>query len=368
MFNDIFKNQTVLVTGHTGFQGSWTILWLKQLGANVVGYSLPAPTTPSMFCDLNLEDEITHIVNDIKDFSNLQESINKYKPDFVFHLAAQPIVRTSYDKPVETFQTNIMGTVNLLESIRNVSSVKAAIVMTSDKCYQIREGVNAYRENDSMGGYDPYSASKGATELVTQSYRNSFFMQSKNKNSSIPIATIRAGNVIGGGDWAKYRIVSDCMRSLYANKPIILRNPDAVRPWQHVLEVISGMLWLAASLTKKSKLEGAWNFGPILSNKKITVRDIASKIISEWGSGNFICKKPNNDFYETNILQLDSSKAISQLEWKPVYTLDKAISETVSWYKNYKNNPTEIKNFTISQILNYSKKAKLLNIPWANGL
>ena len=251
-----FKNKTILVTGHTGFIGTWMSLWLDFLGAKVVGYSL-SPVKPSMFETVKLNKNITHIIGDVTDFKKLKQIIKINKPEFVFHLAAQAIVRESYDNPLTTFQTNVMGTANILESIKN-SSVKSCIIMTSDKCYDNKELGRSFKESDSMGGDDPYSASKGAAELVTAAYRNSFF-----KNNDIGIASVRSGNVIGGGDWSTDRLIPDCIRALYKNKLISIRNPYAVRPWQFVLEPISGMFSLSLHLRRNpTQFSEPWNFGP----------------------------------------------------------------------------------------------------------
>ena len=272
LFKGIYEGKTVLVTGHTGFIGSWLTLWLQSLGAKVVGYSLEPPTKPSLFETLGLENEITHTIGDIQDKQNLSDSIEKYKPEIVIHLAAQPLVRVSYEDPVETFRTNILGTVNILDSIRKSDSVSSCVVMTSDKCYQNLDANRFHKETDHLGGSDPYSASKGAAEIVTNSFRNSFF----NKES---IATVRAGNVIGGGDWAKDRIIPDCIRALTTDKQIMVRNPSSIRPWQFVLEPISGILWLCSKLyTNPKTYSEAWNFGPNQTNK-ITVEKIVQNII-----------------------------------------------------------------------------------------
>ena len=245
---EIFRNKKILITGHTGFIGTWMSLWLHLLGANVIGYSQKPPTKPSIFEIVKLKKNITHVIGDINDFRKLQQTIKTNKPEFVFHLAAQAIVRESYEHPLETFQTNVVGTANILESLKN-SSVKSCVIMTSDKCYENKEFGHAFNENDPMGGNDPYSASKGSAELVVAAYHNSFF---KNKSKKIGIASVRAGNVIGGGDWAKDRLIPDCFRALYSGRKIVLRNPKSVRPWQFVLEPISGMLCLAAHLRKIS--------------------------------------------------------------------------------------------------------------------
>lgn len=369
LFDGVFRDKTVFVTGHTGFIGSWLSLWLHSLGAKVVGYALEPSTSPSLFDTLELQKFIYHIIGDVRDVGHLHDSLSKHQPEFVFSLAAQPLVRLSYEKPIETFQTNIMGTVNLLESIRTISSVRTCVVMTSDKCYENREGVHAYKESDPMGGYDPYSASKGAAELVTASYRNSFFNTSEIEKHKVSVSTIRAGNVIGGGDWSTDRIIPDCIRALTSKKSILVRHPNAIRPWQHVFEPISGMLCLAMKMYKTpTKFSEAWNFGP-LSNNQNTVKDLVDKVIQEWGEGNWldISKQTENDKHESNLLRLDSAKAMDLLEWQPVYLLDKAIAETISWYRSYTNRNSTIKEFSLKQIQNYIDTAKQMNIAWASN-
>ena len=348
-----FKNKTVLVTGHTGFIGTWMSLWLDLLGAKVIGYSLSPSTKPSIFETVKLKKNITHVIGDVTNFEKLQQTIKTNKPEFVFHLAAQAIVRESYDHPLTTFQTNVMGTVNILESIKN-SSVKSCIIMTSDKCYENREFGRAFKESDSMGGNDPYSASKGAAELVTAAYRHSFF-----KNNKIGIASVRAGNVIGGGDWSTDRLIPDCFRSLYQNKIISIRNPDAVRPWQFVLEPISGMLSLSLHLRKNPmQFSEPWNFGSS-SSKKMTVEQIVKKIVQQWGKGKYKknSNKKDKEYHEAKILMLNSTKAKKVLNWKSVYTNNESLFETIEWYKQYvgKNN---MKEFTIKQIQKYMNKVK----------
>ena len=366
LFGGVFQNKKIFVTGHTGFQGSWLTLWLKSLGAKVTGYSLLPPTKPSLFEILQLKQDINHIVGDVRDHSFLQKCLIKHKPDIVFHLAAQPLVRLSYEKPVDTFHTNIMGTVNLLEAIRNTQSVKAGIIITSDKCYENKEWDFAYRENDPLGGFDPYSASKGATEIVTSSYSRSFF-HSNNKKRKIGIATVRAGNIIGGGDWAQDRIVPDCIRSIYSGKQILIRNPKSIRPWQHVLEPISGMLLLASKLwDNPHSYNESWNFGPNLSTN-VTVKELVIQIIKElkqkpnWKD---VSKNTKNAVHEANFLRLDSTKANNLLGWRQTYDNKETISETTSWYQNYIKK-TEMKKFTLLQIRKYVEKAKHMNAAWA---
>jgi len=366
MFNGIFKDKTVLVTGHTGFIGSWLTEWLCELDANVIGYSLEPITDPSLFEVLGLENKITHIIGDINDSQNLHNVIEQHSPEIVFHLAAQPLVKTSYAFPRKTIQTNVMGTVNLLESIRDVSSVKICIIITSDKCYENRELSYAYKETDSMGGYDPYSASKGATELIISSYRNSFFNQQNYDVHGISLSTSRTGNVIGGGDWAENRIIPDCMKALSKNEKINIHNPNSIRPWQHVLEPISGLFCLTQKMYDDPvKYAQPWNFGPLITNPHLKVNELTFQVVTDWGSGSWIDSSDKNELHEANLLMLDSSKAIKNLDWHPVYSIKEAIGETVEWYKEFYKNNGNMGEFTKSQILNYVHKAKQMNITWA---
>ena len=367
LFNGIFKNKTILVTGHTGFIGSWLVLWLQSLGAKVIGYSLEPPTKPSLFETLGLENEIIHIIGDIQDKQNLSDNIEKHKPEIVIHLAAQSLVRASYEDPSETFQTNILGAVNILDSIRKLDYVKACVIMTSDKCYQNLNSNHFHKETDPLGGNDPYSASKGAAEIITNSFRNSFFNTEKNHDKSTGIASVRAGNVIGGGDWARDRIIPDCITALTTDKKIRVRNPLSIRPWQFVLEPISGILWLSSKLyTNPKTYSTAWNFGPNQTNK-ITVEKIVQNIIKIWNRGDWVdvSKESKDQSIESVSLLLDSTKALNSLEWKTIYSLETAINETISWYKSYYNNDALMRELSINQIKHYSKKANQISITWA---
>lgn len=343
-----FRNKTILVTGHTGFIGTWMTLWLHMLGANVIGYSQKPLTNPSMFELIKIKKNITHIIGDVNNFPKLQNVIIKYKPKFVFHLAAQAIVRESYENPLETFQTNVIGTANILEAIKN-SSVKSCIIMTSDKCYRNNEKGTAFKESDPLGGDDPYSASKGAAELLINAYQKSFF-----KNKKIGIASVRAGNVIGGGDWSQDRLVPDCFRSLESKKEIKIRNPNSVRPWQFVLEPINGMFQLSLRLIKNpKKYSEPWNFGPSKINKKITVKEMVKKIISQWKEGKYAYQSTEK-YKEANILLLNSSKAKELLNWKQHYTYDETIFETVNWYQEFVDKKN-MRDVSIQQIQKYMK-------------
>jgi CDP-glucose 4,6-dehydratase len=358
LFGGYYKDKVVFLTGHTGFQGTWLSLWLTLLGAKVIGYSLKPPTIPSLFNILNIKNMVTSKIFDINNKKKLSSEISKCKPDIVMHLAAQALVVKSYKNPIETFSTNIIGTANLLQSIRDIPSVKSCLIMTSDKAYDNKEWNHAYAENDPMGGNDPYSASKGAAEIVVSSFRKSFFTQ---KNSP-GIATIRAGNVIGGGDWADYRLLPDCFKALSSHKKIILRNPQAIRPWQHVLESLSGFLLIGSKLAKNPRrFEGAWNIGPSTLND-ISVKSVVSKIVKQWGSGKIIIKK--NNLHEAQLLRLDSSKIFNLTKWKPTYSIEESIEKTVDWYLMYNENKKNIKDFTISQIENYVKKSQQMKNVW----
>lgn len=361
-FDDVFNAKKVFVTGNTGFIGTWLSLWLKSLGANIIGYSLDPPSTPSIFEIIELKKHITNIHGDICDFEKLSKSISKYQPDFVFHLAAQPLVLESYSHPLETFQTNIIGTSNLLESVRNTSSVKVCINFTSDKCYKEPDSGKSFVETDCLGGNDPYSSSKASSEIITSSYQNSFF---KNRNPNLSLSTIRAGNVIGGGDWANNRIIPDCIRSLTKKQPIKIRKPKARRPWQHVLESVSGILCLATKMWLKPKeFSGAWNFGP---QNSITVQELVEKLINQWGSGSWEIVSSNNSDHEASDLNLDCTKAQKFLGWTPVFKIEEAISQTILWYQNYIEKKNNMFEFSQNQIENYMTKAKSLNFTWINS-
>lgn len=360
LFNNIYKDKVVLVTGHTGFKGSWLSLWLKELGANVIGYALEPPTKPNHFELLKLN--ITSIIDDIRDRKRLSNTFNKYKPDIVFHLAAQPLVRDSYSDPVYTFETNIMGTINVFESCRKADSVKAIINVTSDKCYENKEWIWGYRENDPMGGYDPYSVSKGCSELVTSAYRNSFFnLNDYGKTHNILLSSVRAGNVIGGGDWAKYRLIPDIMKATKKNETVIIRNPDATRPWQHVLEPLSGYLLLGEKLLEgKKEFAEAWNFAPE-SNEFVKVYDVVNLIKKYWHKVDFKILKKAVDLHEANLLKLDCSKANIKLNWRSVWSSKKTFEKTVNWYKNFYE---KSKINTLKDINNYITDAIEQNLLW----
>jgi CDP-glucose 4,6-dehydratase len=349
MFRNIYKNKKVLVTGHTGFKGSWLTLWLNELGAEVVGYSLKPDTEPSLYNIIDLKDKCTSIFGDIRDKEDLEKVFEDHKPEIVFHLAAQPIVRLSYLKPVETYETNVLGVLNTLEAARKSGSVKVFVNVTTDKCYENIEKDYAYQEDDKMGGYDMYSSSKACSEILTSSYRNSFLKDS----SSFLLASARAGNVIGGGDWAIDRLVPDCARSISLDKKIEIRNPSATRPWQHVLEPVSGYLTLGAKLLQDGKIHAeGFNFGPN-PDSVLQVGEVTEKMVKYWGKGEVVVNKTDN-LHEANLLQLNINKSYKILGWQPKYNADLAIQKTVEWYKRFYSGENMI-NFTLSQIKEYGE-------------
>ncbi|MGE6575982.1 CDP-glucose 4,6-dehydratase [Paenibacillus xylanexedens] len=327
-----FVGKTVLITGDTGFKGAWLAFWLSEMGANVIGYSLPTHSPDSLYSLLGISSRIMHIDGDLNDEQKLLQVFVKYQPEFVFHLAAQPLVRLSYRSPKLTFETNFNGSLNLLECIRNTDSVRSLVFVTSDKCYRNKEWVWGYRENDELGGGDPYSASKAVAEVLFTCYMDCYF----NDRSGFGGASARTGNVIGGGDWAEDRIVPDCIRSLMNNSDIQIRQPNAIRPWQHVLEVLHGYLLLAKSLYHSpKKFSGAWNFGPSYSDC-ITVKEMATKVMLIWDTKNMVNVRSiekSTEIHESAFLRVDSDKARLNLGWSSKWSAEKTISETVMWYK-----------------------------------
>lgn len=355
LFTKIYKGKRVLVTGDTGFKGSWLSLWLYELGAQVTGVALPPNTEPSLFHLLGLDSIIHHIDADIRNMEDVEKIFRQQKPQIVFHMAAQALVRDSYDEPQITFDTNIGGTVNVLEAIRNCPEVRTAVVITSDKCYENHEWVWGYRENDPLGGHDPYSASKAAAEIVSAAYHCSYFDR-KGLGPHIGFATARAGNVIGGGDWAKDRIIPDCVRALVADKPIIIRNPQATRPWQHVLEPLGGYLLLAARLFEDpDRFSGAWNFGP-REPDQITVIDLVKHFITVWGNGTIqVPDIKTKDLHEAHLLNLNTDKASFALQWRPVLDSSSAIGWTAHWYKTWHEHSHNILDLTVRQIQEFQQ-------------
>ncbi len=329
LFKNFFHNKKVFITGHTGFKGSWLAFLLNEMGANVMGFALPPATAVNHFDLLGLDKKIKHIVGDIRDASLLANTLNEFQPDFVFHLAAQALVRQSYEDPVATFSTNVMGSVNLLDALRHCESVRSLVYITSDKCYENVEWIWGYRENDELGGRDPYSASKAAAEIVFSSYARSFFKH----HPSLGAATTRAGNVIGGGDWAADRIIPDCIRAIETGEPIRLRNPGATRPWQHVLEPIAGYLILATRLYEEPHhWGGSWNFGPSTHEIR-TVQNVAEVIISHLGKGHIEIVESKTQLHEARLLQLNCDKAHQLLGWYPRWNAEQTLEATALWYK-----------------------------------
>ena len=344
------SGKRVFVTGHTGFKGSWLSFILSELGADVMGYALAPNTSPSHFTLLKLERRVRHVVGDLRDMARLDEHLRSFAPECVFHLAAQPLVRQSYDDPIGTLQTNILGSAHLLEAIRHCESVRSLVYATSDKCYENVDWVWGYRESDRLGGHDPYSASKAAAELVFSAFTRSFF----SSRERLGAASVRAGNVIGGGDWAQDRIVPDCVRAVQSGQPVQLRCPTATRPWQHVLEPLSGYLMLAAALYEHpDEYGGAWNFGPTTQEVR-TVHDVATAIIQHLGRGSIAPVSPMGGHHEANVLQLNCDKAHQLLGWYPRWTVGKALEATAQWYGAMFDG-AEAERITRTQIKDYFK-------------
>jgi len=357
MFNGIYEGRKILVTGHTGFKGSWLSLWLKMLGAEVVGISLPPDTSPNHWDLLKLDLESNFL--DIRDENQVRNQIQLIKPDMIFHLAAQPLVRRSYLEPIETWATNVMGTANILNAARSVEKLRAIVVVTTDKCYENKEWVWGYREIDPIGGHDPYSASKGGSELVVASFRNSFF----NSPSSALIASARGGNVIGGGDWSEDRLIPDLIRSTISNANLIVRSPDATRPWQHVLECLSGYILLGQKLLEGNKnYAGAWNFGPEREgNRQVKeVLNTFQKYIPSFQWAHSELSHP----HEAQLLHLDSGKAREYLSWRPVLSFEEGIGETANWYRAWLESGSVISE---DQLSAYCDLAQLRGLVWANN-
>lgn len=357
MFGQIYRNRKILITGHTGFKGAWLSLWLHHLGSDVLGYALKPPTQPNLFdlCDLNAK--ITSIQGDVRDFSRLKGVIQEHQPEIIFHLAAQALVRRSYSDPLETYSTNVMGTVHLLEAVRQIGGVRVIINVTSDKCYENREWVWGYRENDPMGGHDPYSSSKGCAELITTGYTKSYFHPDHYEEHGVSVASVRSGNVIGGGDWAEDRLLPDCMKALLENRSVVIRYPDAIRPWQHVLEPLSGYLLLGQHLYQDGPaFAGAWNFGPGDESAK-PVRWVVERIVETWGGKACWEIDRSSHPYEAYTLKLDCSKAKLKLGWSPHWDLEIGLKKTIEWYKAYRNHD-DVCVTTINQIGDYEKELK----------
>jgi CDP-glucose 4,6-dehydratase len=352
IFNNFYKGKRILITGHTGFKGSWLSVWLHELGAEVIGVAKDPITQKDNYVLSGVGEKIkADLRADIRDGQRMKEIFQEYKPEIVFHLAAQPLVRLSYEIPVETYETNVLGTINILEAIRMTDSVKVGIMITTDKCYENKEQVWGYRENEPMGGYDPYSSSKGAAEIAINSWRRSFFNPEQYELHGKSIASVRAGNVIGGGDWALDRIIPDCIRALEANKPIEIRSPKAIRPWQHVLEPLSGYMLLAQKMWDEPvKYCEGWNFGPHLESI-IPVWNVASMVIENYGKGELKDLSDPNALHEAKLLILDISKARFQLGWEPKMNIEQCVALTVNWYKSYSRG--KVYNLCVEQIEKY---------------
>ena len=365
-FGGAYSGARVLVTGHTGFKGSWLITWLLELGAKVTGYSLAQPpTVPSNFVASGLAEHIVDLRGDIRDYDRLREAIDAHKPEIIFHLAAQPIVLRSVELPKLTIDTNAGGTVNVLEAIRATGHTRALVSITTDKVYENQEWLWGYRETDQLGGHDPYSASKAMAELAIAAYRSTYFPpEHYGKAHRVAVASTRAGNVIGGGDFADYRLVPDCMKALMDGQPIGVRNPLSVRPWQHVLEPLSGYLWLGARLLRDGPAFGeAWNFGP-LEAKGVPAQALAEKLVELWGSGSWVHTRPGYAEVETGQLRLSWDKAAHRLNWRPVYTWVDALREITGWFKAFETGD-DMLGVTRRHILEYTERAHALGLDWA---
>lgn len=351
MTTDFWRNKRVFVTGHTGFKGSWLCLWLSRLGAHVTGYALEPPTAPSLYDLAGVAELVDSHIADIRDSGRLQSAMSEARPEIVFHLAAQPLVRDSYLLPVETYSTNVMGTVHLLEVIRHCPSVKAVVNVTTDKCYENREWPWGYRENESMGGYDPYSSSKACSELVTAAYRSSYFNPARYAEHGVALASARAGNVIGGGDWAAERLIPDCIRAILAVEPIRVRNPHAIRPWQHVLEPLAGYLTLARRLYEEgTAFAEGWNFGP--GDDARPVEWIVRSLCEKWNHVAGYTIDDGQHPHEAHYLKLDCSKARMQLGWQPLWSLAAALDAIITWTKAYQDG-SDLRALCLKQIEKY---------------
>lgn len=353
---EFWKGKKVFITGHMGFKGSWLCLWLHELGAEVTGYSLQAPTNPSLFELCEIADVTNTFIGDIRDREKLQLVLQNSEPDIVFHMAAQPLVRVSYENPIETYETNVMGTANLFEAIRIANGknnrIKAVVNVTSDKCYENKEWHWGYRENEPLGGFDPYSSSKACSEMVTACYRNSFFYPKSYGTHGVAIASARAGNVIGGGDWANDRLIPDCIQSLLKGEKITIRSPKSIRPWQHVLEPLSGYLTLAQKLYEDgAHYSEGWNFGPNSESEK-TVEWVVRKLCDKWGAGSSFDIVNNTGLHEARFLKLDCSKAKSELGWEPKWNLDYTLDKVIEWSCAYQAG-RDVRGVCLTQIQEY---------------
>ena len=367
----IYEGKRVLITGHTGFKGSWLSLWLNDLGAEVHGYALPPPTVPSLFDALKLADLVDHNVGDIRDFGRLEKVIARVRPDIIFHLAAQSVVRDSYSAPLETAAVNALGTVNLMEAVRQLRLPMSMVMITSDKCYENREWLHSYRETDALGGHDPYSASKAAAEIFINSWRDSFFPPAFIPSHGVRLASARAGNVVGGGDWTKDNLVPDCVRAFQSNTAIELRNPGATRPWQHVLEALGGYLHLGARLLGADAKEvaaycGPFNFGPAVNSNR-TVKELVQRMIALWGHGFWKDVSSPHDVHEASLLSISIDKAYHLLQWYPKLDFEETLRQTVDWYRNPLSDYRALRDLTLGQIRAYqTRERRLQHAPTEN--
>jgi CDP-glucose 4,6-dehydratase len=366
LFDGYYSGRRVFVTGHTGFKGAWLTQWLLLLGAEVTGYSIDVPTHPSLYESLGLSGQIQDVRGDVRKGQEVQTAMDKAVPEMVIHMAAQALVLPSYADPLTTFETNVMGTVKVLEAVRHCPSVRSVVVVTTDKCYANNEWQYGYRETDALGGHDPYSASKAAAEMVIASYRSSFFDAESPSGQSTGVASVRSGNVIGGGDWSADRLVPDCMRALTGGTPILVRNPGSVRSWQHVLETLSGYLWLGALLARAPvAYSEAWNFGPD-PESAVSVRQLVKLVCQAWGgAAGFETATPAQAVSEAGILQLDCTKARSQLGWRPVYSVSETVRETVRWYRSTMENAGQAAPLIVQSIGDYVRAACAKGLSWA---
>lgn len=358
---NFWRDKKVFITGHTGFKGSWLSLWLRSLKADITGYSIGLPAKSNIYESARIDNQVQSNMADIRDLFKLTEALQSSKPEIVIHMAAQPLVRHSYDAPIETYSINVIGTANLLEAIRKTPGVKSVVIVTTDKCYENKEWLWGYRENEPLGGYDPYSSSKACAELVTSAYRNSFFNKQAYQQHGVAIASARAGNVIGGGDWSRERLIPDLITAIENNKPAKIRMPDAIRPWQYVLEALRGYLVLAEKLYKHGPVYAeAWNFGPAEHDIK-SVKHVANMLTAHWANNSTVSIDKQKELHEANCLKLDSTKANTKLGWKQAVNLEYAINSIVHWHKAFNDN-MDMNQVTLEQISNYQQLICKVNV------
>jgi CDP-glucose 4,6-dehydratase len=364
-FGDFYAGKRVLVTGHTGFKGAWLTLWLREMGADVVGYSLAPPSSPSLFEACGLERLIKDVRGDILDYDNLLVTVRQHRPEIVFHLAAQALVRTAYAEPRQTFNVNVIGTANVLEAARETDSVSLVVAVTSDKVYRNVEDDRAFRENDPLGGYEPYGVSKACAEMIVGAYQDQRFQSAAGSARELSIASVRAGNVIGGGDWASYRIIPDIMRAMASGDEIVIRHPQATRPWQHALDALSGYLCLATRLAREpSRFASAWNFGPA-DLPPLTVQQLVHRFLELWPRHNAV-RYESAAAGEHLKLRVDSTKARQELGWRPAWDIDQTLAATVDWYRTHQSAPDMALDYTRAQIADYCAAARRAGIAWAS--